>query len=166
VFVATVILKFVFNALWDSTYAFHRVPQWWDWLFALGLMVGLASVASQRWLVFVVAAACSYMYNDGFSGGWAVIVAGVGMVLFVPAVSVPRAVKLMVAQVAGASMFIYLAHYEVIPIMSKFTHGYLGWPALIACVLVGLAFAQAYGYVERRLSRTRIGRRVFGSLAA
>jgi hypothetical protein len=116
--------------------------------------------------VLAITAACSYVYNDGFSGGWAVIVTGVGMVLFVPAVPVPRVVKLVVAQIAGASMFIYLAHYEVIPIMSKFTHGNLGWPALLACVVVGLLFTHAYGYIERLLSGTRIGRRVFGSLAS
>jgi hypothetical protein len=165
VFVVAVVLKYVTNALWDTAYTFHRVPQWWDWLFALGLMVGLASLASQRWLVLVLVAACSYLYNDGISGGWMVIVTGVGMVLFVPSVPVPKLVKLVVAQIAGASMFIYLAHYEVIPVMSKFTHGVLGWPALVACVLVGLVFTHAYGYLERLLSGTRFGRRIFGSLA-
>jgi hypothetical protein len=164
-FVATVVLKFGSDALWDTAYAYQRVPQWWDWVFALGLMVGLASLAWQRWFVLVLAAVCAYLYNGGLTGGWVLLVAGVGMVMFVPTVPVPRAVKLVVAQVAGASMFIYLSHYEVIPMMSKFTHGYLGWPALVACVVVGLVFAHAYGYVERLLSGTRIGRRIFGSLA-
>jgi hypothetical protein len=165
VFVGTLVLRAAIDAVWDTNYAFHRVPQWWDFVFALGLMVGLASLPWQRWFAWVVVAASCYLYIGGLTGGWLLMVAGVGMVLFVPTVPMPRAVKLVVAQIAGASMFIYLAHYEVIPIMGKFTHGYLEWPALLVCVAVGLVFAHAYGYVERLLSGTKMGRRLFGSLA-
>jgi len=79
----------------------------------------------------------------------AVVVAGFLLLLWLPGVHAPRLLNQVVAAVAGASLFIYLTHWQVYP------HLYVDHPLLaaVASVLVGLAVERCARTLTRRLTR-------------
>ena len=75
----------------------------------------------------------------GFFGDWQrelLIVAGIGVLLWVPAVRLPRVLAPVVTTLAGASLFIYLTHWQVYP------HLEMGYPllALLSSLVVGVVY--------------------------
>lgn len=84
------------------------------WLIALGWLVARADTTARRILVSGIAVASS----TGFFGDplrEVLVAGGVLALVWVPAVRVPRWLVPVVAAVAGASMFIYLTHWQVYP---------------------------------------------------
>jgi acyl-CoA synthetase (AMP-forming)/AMP-acid ligase II len=84
------------------------------WLFALGWATVKATRLRHRLLVSVLAAASV----PGFFGDATreyVVVAGLLLLLWVPAARVPGAVARVAAVLASASLYVYLAHWQVYP---------------------------------------------------
>lgn len=84
------------------------------WLIALGWLVARADTTSRRVLVSVIAAASSW----GFFGDplrEAILAGGLLTLVWMPAVRTPRWMVPAVTALAGASMFIYLTHWQVYP---------------------------------------------------
>ena len=163
-FAAAVALKFLLAALWDTNYNFNRVPQYYAWIFCLGIVVGVARTTQQRLLALSLAAVSSYLLY-GFETSGYLVAGGLALVLFVPSLRVPALVKTVVGEIAAASIFIYLVHFQVRDEVTKRMGEAHPWIALLAAVAVGIGFAYLYGYAQRRLSRTGFGRRFFGFLA-
>jgi acyl-CoA synthetase (AMP-forming)/AMP-acid ligase II len=158
-------LKLVIDALWDTHYLFQRVPQNYAWCFCLGILVGVTRTVPQRLLALSLVAVSCYIYW-GFETSSYFLTAGLGLVLFVPSVRVPAPVKAVIGGIAAASMFIYLGHFQVIRLVTKSFGRQEPWVALFVAVVAGIVFAYLYGYAQRLLGQTRIGRRLFGWLAA
>jgi acyl-CoA synthetase (AMP-forming)/AMP-acid ligase II len=118
------------------------------WLFALGWAAARASGPPQR-LVVTMVALVSVPGFFGSSTRDAVVVAGFLLLLWLPGVYAPRLLNQVVAAVAGASLFIYLTHWQVYP------HLYVDHPLLaaVASVLVGLAVERCARTLTRRLTR-------------
>lgn len=70
-----------------------------------------------------------------------------------------------IGEIAAASIFIYLIHFQVRGVVNKLFGEPRPWISLVGAVLMGIAFAYLYGYAQRRLARTAVGRRIFGFLA-
>ncbi|HEX5861917.1 MAG TPA: AMP-binding protein [Nocardioides sp.] len=105
------------------------------WCFALGWVAARSRTTRQRVGVLVVAAV-GYV---GFFGDWQrelLIVAGIGVLLWVPTVRLPRVLAPVVTTLAGASLFIYLTHWQVYP------HLEMGYPllALLSSLVVGVVY--------------------------
>ena len=84
------------------------------WLFALGWTAARATTVWQRGLVAGLGlAGVAGFFMDG--GREALIILGIAALTFVPTVRVPRAVVTPVTWLAGASLFIYLTHWQVYP---------------------------------------------------
>ena len=62
--------------------------------------------------------------------------------LFVRAFVVPAPVKVLVAEIAGASMFIYLTHYQMISLVKKVTGEHMPWVSLILSIIGGVIGGQ------------------------
>jgi hypothetical protein len=101
----------------------------------------------------------------GFETSDYLLAGGLALVLFIPAVRVPAPVKSVIGEVAAASIFIYLIHFQVRNVVTKSFGEQEPWVSLLGAVAAGIAFAYAYGYAQRRLSQTQVGRRFFGMLA-
>jgi acyl-CoA synthetase (AMP-forming)/AMP-acid ligase II len=116
------------------------------WCFALGWAAARSRNTRQRIAVLAVAAGA----YAGFFGDWQrelLIVAGIAALLWLPTVRVPRLVAPLVTTLAGASLFIYLTHWQVYP------HLEMNYPllALLSSLVVGVAYWWLTRPVLRRM---------------
>ncbi|NQU37292.1 MAG: hypothetical protein HQ526_06790, partial [Actinobacteria bacterium] len=106
------------------------------WMFALGLM--LAAIRGKhtawKWTLAVVVATVSVIYF-GDSVRLLVFLIGVGMLMWVPRIHLPRFAIPSIAAVATASLGIYLVHFQVYPLF-----GAWGWVGLVVSILAGIAY--------------------------
>lgn len=157
-------LRLLIGHFWDTNYLFQRVPQYFAGAFALGMVVALARTTREK----LVAIALLALYSFPRWGlEWSTLLFGGGLLLtlYVPTLRVPALVKSVVAEVAAASIFIYLIHFQMISVVKKFVGPGLHWLTLFATLAAGVAMAYAYGYLQRLAARTPPGRRFFAWLA-
>jgi hypothetical protein len=122
------------------------------WLFALGWAASRAERSWQRALVVAVALASVLGYFDSFERN-AVIFGGIALLIGVPRLRVPAALARVAAVLAGASMYIYLVHWEVWPI---FEGGY-GFPSLAASLACGIALWLVASQLPALITQVRRG---------
>lgn len=120
--------------------------------FALGWLAARAESPSQRWVVTVLATGSIVGFfadlgREGF------ILVGVCALLWLPQVPIPRIVASAVARTTGelasASLFIYLIHWQVYPPLEESGHPLI---ALTASLAVGAVVGGAFRPVQRRLA--------------
>lgn len=104
------------------------------WLFAIGWAASRAERAWQRSLVAGITLVSVIGYFDSWERN-AIIVVGVLLLVGVTRVPVPRALARVAGILAGASLYIYLVHWEVWPMFE----GWYGVPSLVASLAVGVA---------------------------
>ncbi|MFF2390549.1 AMP-binding protein [Agromyces sp. NPDC058104] len=129
------------------------------WLLALGWLVARADTTARRLLVSAVAIVSSFGFF-GEPGREAIVAAGVLALVWVPAVRLPRLVVPVVATLAGASMFVYLTHWQVYPPFEASAP----WLGTLLSFAVGVLAWRAYLLASGRLSRMTA--RARGALAS
>lgn len=103
------------------------------WLFALGWAFARATRRRDRVLLSLgMVAAVPFMYDD--LSRWVLIVGGLLAVAWLPSIPIPRVAARAVAVLAGASLFIYLTHYQVYPLLDD-----RPWSGLALSLVVGIA---------------------------
>jgi acyl-CoA synthetase (AMP-forming)/AMP-acid ligase II len=106
------------------------------WMFALGLT--LAAIRDKhpavKWTLAAVVAGVSIVYF-GASVRLPVFLIGVGVLMWVPRIQLPRFLTPVVAAVATASLGIYLTHFQVYPLFGQW-----GWIGLAASIIAGIAY--------------------------
>lgn len=120
------------------------------WLVALGWAIARARTTWQRLLVAAIALVATW----GFLGDparEAIVVAGSLLLLWIPAVSLPRLVAPLVGVLAGSSMFVYLTHWQVYPAFEQSA------PAIgmVLSFVVGFVAWKAYSLATHTLARAR-----------
>jgi acyl-CoA synthetase (AMP-forming)/AMP-acid ligase II len=121
------------------------------WIFALGWAAAHARGPAARVLLSVVALAALPGYF-GEPEREAFLVVTVLLLLWVPSIPVPRAATRAVGLVAGASLYIYLSHWQVFPTVREVA----GRPAAVAAsIVVGVLLWKVAGAVEARLRSLR-----------
>lgn len=118
------------------------------WLFALGWAAARASTWWRRAAVTAAALVCV----PGFFGEPArdgVVLVGVLLVLWVPRLPVPAPLAPALALVAGASLFVYLTHWQVYPLVRATDP----WLAVAVSLVVGVLYAAVAGRVTARAER-------------
>lgn len=122
--------------------------------FVLGWAAARATTTRQRVLVSVLAAALTI----GFFGQVhreVIVLGGFLLMLWLPHVTVPPWLARAAGVLAGASLFIYLTHWQVYPALEDAGHQ---WLALVASI----TFGTAYGRVVRPLHQA-VGRAILRS---
>ncbi|MFD4421888.1 AMP-binding protein [Agromyces sp. NPDC058484] len=130
------------------------------WCIALGWLVARSSTPVQR----LTASALTLITVPGFFGDpgrEAVVVVGVLVLLWLPAVPVPRLLLPVIGLLAGASMFIYLTHWQVYPHLEN----EVPWLATLLSLVVGVLVWKGYSFVVAR-GGALVGRRRGGALLA
>ncbi|MGI8685154.1 MAG: AMP-binding protein [Acidimicrobiales bacterium] len=145
-------LRFDLLGLEDSRYPFSR-PHLTAWLFALGWAATRATGPGQRLVVSaLVVAAVPGFFDD--PSREAIVVGGLLLVVWLRTIPVPSPLNRAVGAVAGASLYIYLTHWQVYPPLQR------GGGPLLACVgsvLAGIAVwlgaQRVVGLVRTQVSR-------------
>lgn len=150
----TAALAFRFQ-LFDLDVSLYRLsrPHEIFWLFALGWAAARATTLGRRLVVsaLVVAAVPGFF---GSANRDMVVIGGLLLVVWLRTVAVPQHLGRLVGVVAGASLYIYLTHWQVYPTLLR-----LGGPlvASVGSVLVGVgvwcAARPVVTMIEGRFSR-------------
>lgn len=152
--VAVVAIDRTIEHFWNTDYNYHRVPWHYAWAFVLGMVLAGAHDLRTRFVALAVSIAAVYIVWGASSAAY-YVGGGCAIVLFVRAFIVPAAAKVIVAEIAGASMFIYLSHSQMISIVEKIYGHNRPWISLISAIVVGTALTHAYSWCERRFARLR-----------
>jgi hypothetical protein len=125
------------------------------WFVAFGWAAARATTARQRALLLVLAASASIGYFGDLQREL-VVLAGMVVLACVPALRVPRWLAAVAGVLAGASLSIYLTHWQVYPHL-ELDHP---WLATALSLAVGIAYASAMRPAQRALGRiTRLSAR-------
>ncbi len=122
------------------------------WLFAGGWAATRARHAGHRLLLSALLVAGTYGFCDDPLRE-ATIALGLLLLVWVPTVPWPRVANGVVAQIASASLYIYLTHWQVYPHLEH------RWPlgGLLASLLVGIALWRLVDLVSAQGRRIRPG---------
>ncbi|HEX5996333.1 MAG TPA: hypothetical protein VFY84_14425, partial [Jiangellales bacterium] len=134
----------------------HTKPAFW--LFALGWAIARASTVRERLLLSGVVVASV----PGFFGNPAretVMVLGLLMLLWVGTIVVPAALSQVVSVLASSSLYIYLVHWQVYPLLQADSRVAALLASLLAGVLYWQVATRAMAWLTRHLPRTTIARR-------
>lgn len=145
--------------VWDTTFIYHRTPLWYFWTVACGMLVASALPRGlQSRLTAMTIVTVAVLMHHGFTSASYYICGGTAMLLFWPEIAVPAVVKRVVGEIAGASMFMYLSHFQVESLVKRLCHGPQPWLALFAAIGVGIVLARTYYWLENRVSGFLRGR--------
>lgn len=145
--VAALVLRFDLLGLAAGHHRLGRAQEV-AWLFAFGWAAAVASTRVHRLGLSAVALAAV----PGFFGAAqrdAIVLAGLLGIVWVSAVRVPRLSVSAISAVAGASLFIYLVHWQVYPPIVR-TLGPA--PALVASLAAGIAAWIVWGRIQPYLA--------------
>jgi acyl-CoA synthetase (AMP-forming)/AMP-acid ligase II len=142
---ATVALRFAWTGV-EAGATERYTPGVVLWCFALGWMAARSRTTPQR-LAVIVAAAVAYTGFFGDLHRELLIVAGVAALLWLPTLRVPRVLAPAITVLAGASLFVYLTHWQVYPHL-EMDHPML---ALLSSLVVGVAYWWVTRPVLRRM---------------
>lgn len=123
--------------------------------FVLGWLGARATTTRQRLVVTVLAATLTV----GFFGQVhreAIVLGGFLLVLWLPHVTVPAWLARAAGVLAGASLFIYLTHWQVYPPLEDAGHQ---WLALTASLAVGITYGRLVRPVHQAVGRAVLGSR-------
>ena len=125
------------NGAWFTVLAF--------WFFAVGWAASKSSSAWQRLLVTAVLAVGVVGYF-GNPNRELLVLAGLALLIWLPAIRCPSALTVATAAIAEASLFVYLTHYQVYPLFGE--HRLLG---VVASVVVGILLTQLLTFLRTRI---------------
>jgi len=93
---------------------------------------------------------------EEFSRDGAIVLGGFLLMLWLPHVSLPPVLARAAGVLAGASLFIYLTHWQVYPALEDAGHQ---WLALVASLTVGIAYARVVRPVHQAVGRAVLASR-------
>lgn len=133
-FIAALGVRIALFDLGTLTRVTHR-PQTVVWIFALGWLAAVAGTAGRRLTVGVLALATvpGFFVNEART---LMVVGAIALVLWIPMVRVPAALRSPVRLLASASLYIYLFHWQVYPAVLA---GFPPAVAVAASLAVGVA---------------------------
>ncbi|AXB78495.1 rfbL protein [Novosphingobium sp. P6W] len=154
---AATIVSAVSEKIWDTSYIYHRTPIWYFWTVAAGMLMASARDMQNRVLAMAIVSV-AVVDHHGFTSASAYISAGSALLLFGTSIRVPSAAKLIISEIAGSSMFMYLSHCQVWSLVMRLFHGPRPWIALNIAIGVGIVFAHTYHWIERKVRAFLSGR--------
>ncbi|MET8329527.1 AMP-binding protein [Streptomyces sp. NPDC005181] len=107
------------------------------WLFALGWAAAKAGSVRQRLLVTVSALATVPGFFSGDPGREVIIMAGFALLVWVPTLPSRERVNQVAGLLATSSLYIYLTHWQIFPLIDGFSRHL----AFLAALLFGIAYA-------------------------
>lgn len=152
------------DQVWDTNYLYHRTPIWYLWTVALGMLIASVRDLKTRTIAMAIAIVTVVMHH-GFTSASGYILGASALLLFWPEITVPAGLKLVVSEIAGSSMFMYLSHFQVKSLVTKVFHGPVPWLALLVAIGFGIVFGRIYNWLEGK-ARALLRRHAGAAIAA
>ncbi|MDQ4045814.1 MAG: phosphopantetheine-binding protein, partial [Actinomycetota bacterium] len=123
------------------------------WLFALGWAVARARTGLQRWTVSVITLLILPGYFDNTMRE-AAVAAGILLLVWVPALPVPAVLRRVIGWLAAASLYIYLTHWLVYPVLLPINP----FLAVFGSLVVGVAYWSLCRWLPATATGKKAGR--------
>lgn len=124
------------------------------WLFGLGWAAAASRTLWQRAAVTAIALlTIPLSFSDQYRT--TTMLVGFLILLWAPTLTVPRGLHRLIALLASASLYIYVTHWLVYPLVEESGKGLAVLASLAAGILYWAAATRAMGWVERQLRRLR-----------
>ncbi|MFG2090330.1 AMP-binding protein [Spirillospora sp. NPDC048824] len=121
------------------------------WMFPLGWAAAKAATTARRSLVTVTALATVPGYfGSGETLREIIVMGGVALLIWVPALPSTALFNRLAGMLAGASLYIYLVHWQIYPLLE----GHSRFLALLASLAGGVAYAAAAARILRHVRRS------------
>lgn len=153
-FFAVAVLDYLIELKWTGDYNYDRTPWHYGWTFALGMVIAAAKDLPSRLFAMVLSLVSVLLVWQLTSAAF-YVAGGIAVVLFIRTLTVPAPAKVLIAEVAGASMFIYLTHYQMISLVNKVFGQPMPWLTLFLSIIVGIIGAHIYARAERLVLKPR-----------
>ncbi|MFB9653432.1 AMP-binding protein [Pseudarthrobacter sp. NPDC092184] len=125
------------------------------WLFGLGWAAAASRTLWQRAAVTAIALlTIPQSFDDQYRS--ATILVGFLILLWLPTLTVPRGLHRVTALLASASLYIYVTHWLVYPLVDPAQKGLAVVASLAAGILYWAGATKVMGLLERQLQRPRI----------
>jgi acyl-CoA synthetase (AMP-forming)/AMP-acid ligase II len=154
---AAIAVNRTIESFYDADYNFHRTPWNYAWPFALGMVLAAENDMRTQLLALAVSIVVVLEYW-GLTSAAFYVGGACALVLFVRAFLVPAPVKILVAEIAGASLLIYLFYYQLMSVDEKLFGVRHPWADLIAAIIVGVVASHVYTWGERKFRQIRISK--------
>jgi hypothetical protein len=118
------------------------------WFFALGMMAATAAGVRHR-IVTTVALTVTVPGYFHDTHRELLIIGGLALLIWLPTIRIPAALAGVVVLVADSSLFLYLTHWQVYPLLRG--HTLLAWAV---CIVVGVVAAKTWSVLRRLVGRT------------
>lgn len=142
------------DQFWDTNYNFHRTPWHYAWPFVVGIVIANANDFPSRLLALTVSL-IAILIQWGLTSAAYYVSGGCVLILFVRTIPMPATAKLVIANIAAASMFIYLCHEPTIRLVLAIFGEPRPWLSLVLSIAIGVIGLRAYSFMERRFLRMR-----------
>jgi hypothetical protein len=143
--VAMIAVNRTLELFYDADYDFHRMPWNYAWPFVLGLVLAAANDLRTQLFALAVSIVVVLEYWGLTSAGF-YLGGGCALVLFVRSFMVSAPVKVLVAEIAGASLFIYLFHCEIMSLDKKLLGVIHPRADLITQIIVEIVASNVYSW--------------------
>ncbi|MBD1912654.1 MULTISPECIES: AMP-binding protein [unclassified Leptolyngbya] len=152
--VISILINLLTPMVWDTTHLLNRVPHVYFWLFAMG--IGAQTLESKPFKIILSAMFLTTAYqNIGDRAAFEILTYGGLLLLWLPWAKVPAFLKAPISQVASASLFIYLSHFQFNSLSAKI-FGDHGWVGVIVALIGGAIAWKYYLAFCSYLMRTRL----------
>ncbi|MFM7445139.1 MAG: AMP-binding protein [Tabrizicola sp.] len=153
-FLGVAALDYGIELVWNGDYNYDRTPWHYGWCFALGMVLASARDLPSRLFALALSLVTIFAYWHLTSAAF-YVAGGCAIVLFIRSVTVPGPGKIIIAEIAGASMFMYLTHYQMISLVNKIFGHHMPWLALGLSIIAGIIGAHAYAWAEKIVLKPR-----------
>jgi acyl-coenzyme A synthetase/AMP-(fatty) acid ligase len=153
--ILSIFLNLVGPMVWDTTLLFNRVPHMLFWLFAFG--IGTQTFVTKSSKLILSATFLTVVYLQfGIDAPYRLLTYGGLLLIWLPLIKIPVILKFPMSQIAGASLFIYLSHFQFNSLSGKI-FGQNGWIGTIFALIGGAVTWKIYlifsSYLMRILQR-------------
>lgn len=140
------------DALIDTHHLYRRLPHLMGWFFLLGLAVPFAETRLQKIVLSLIALAGLWQFHEysGLKPDFTLL--ALGLLIWIPALPIPRIALKPLRMIAAASLFIYLTHFQFRKISDAlmFESPALAWATAI---LGGIILWRLYDPIDMWISR-------------
>jgi amino acid adenylation domain-containing protein len=142
------------NHFWDTDYLYNRLPHIKLWLYFIGIAIASAVSANQKiWLIgtlFIFFFYNAYIQMTDFSLSSYSLFAIIFVILFARIV-IPTWLTPLINNIAGASLFIYMTHFQFFSLASKIFVSPNRWAASIFAIIGGVILWKIWEFIYHRL---------------
>lgn len=149
--ILSILLSQVGPLVWNTTPLYDRVPHMLLWLFAFGIG---AQTFRTKWskLILSIAFLTTVELKFGAESPYRILTYGGLLLVWLPWIKVPAILKSPISQIASASLFIYLSHFQFYSLSEKVfgQHDWIGVTfALIGGAITWKIYLVFWSYLMR-----------------